>query len=78
MKSSALSEFGHYVNLRTTLPKLRDCMKEFKFKPLRDMYNALRAGDLSRTNFGDQRIGARQRLLRQGKLPTTAAGEGEL
>jgi len=40
LKSSLLSKFRHYVNLHTTVPKLRACIKEFKFNPLRKMYHA--------------------------------------
>ena len=40
LKGSRLSEFRHYINLHTTVPKLRDCMREFKFTPLSAMYNA--------------------------------------
>jgi len=62
LKGSTLSEFRHYVNLRTTLPKLKDCMKEFKFKPLCEMYHAERVSDASRMDFANQRIGEGQRL----------------
>jgi len=38
MRGGPLSRFRHYVNLHTTEPKLMDCMKEFKFKPLLDLF----------------------------------------
>jgi polysaccharide deacetylase family protein (PEP-CTERM system associated) len=34
-----LSRFRHYVNLRTTEQKLGSCMKEFKFKPISEIFN---------------------------------------
>lgn len=42
LKGGLLSEFRHYINLHTTLPKLQECMREFKFKTLFEMYGAIR------------------------------------
>ena len=39
LQGGLLSKFRHYVNLRTTEPKLGDCMKEFKFKPISEIFN---------------------------------------
>jgi len=42
LHGSRLSEFRHYINLRTTLPKLRACVKEFKFKMLSEFYGSVK------------------------------------
>jgi len=42
LKGGRLSEFRHYINLHTTLPKLRVCMREFKLKPLAEFYDSVR------------------------------------
>jgi polysaccharide deacetylase family protein (PEP-CTERM system associated) len=38
LQGGLLSKFRHYVNLRTTEPKLGGCMKEFKFKPISEIF----------------------------------------
>ena len=35
-----LSEFRHYINLKTTMPKLESLAKEFKFKPISELIAA--------------------------------------
>jgi polysaccharide deacetylase family protein (PEP-CTERM system associated) len=39
LQGRLLSRFRHYVNLRTTEQKLGSCMKEFKFKPISEIFN---------------------------------------
>jgi polysaccharide deacetylase family protein (PEP-CTERM system associated) len=39
LNGGLLSKFRHYVNLRTTEQKLEDCMKEFRFKPISEVFN---------------------------------------
>lgn len=38
LQGSLLTKFRHYVNLRTTEQKLGECMKEFKFKPISEIF----------------------------------------
>jgi polysaccharide deacetylase family protein (PEP-CTERM system associated) len=39
LQGSLFSKFRHYVNLKTTEQKLGECMKEFKFKPISEIFN---------------------------------------
>ena len=39
LQGRLLSRFRHYVNLRTTEKKLGDCLNEFKFRPISEIFN---------------------------------------
>ena len=58
LKGGRLSEFRHYINLHTTLPKLRVCMREFKLKPLAEFYDSVRENGPLRSFSSDNDAGS--------------------